>query len=197
MDRTRFAGKESGPVPKTKLGSGQPIEQKRINQRWNRIASEIAKCGLLGGTGFPGDEGEAGPVLSAPGAASVRVDGDVSVRLPRRARDAARAPADAALRHARPGAAARRVADAAQPAAAAHRPRKVRRVSREDQHRSVGRPHRHRPRGNLFNLFFSTNHRSFTLPTHPFIRLKCCSPSYTVFTYFYQMLFYFQFFRAS
>ena len=87
--------------------------------------------------------GQVGSVLSALGATAVRVDGDVPVRLPRRARHAARTPADSALRVARRQPASRRLADAAQSAPPSDGARKVRRVPRENQHGSFGRHHRH------------------------------------------------------
>ena len=96
--------------------------------------------------------------MPAHGAAAVGVDGDVSVRLSRRARDAARAAADATLRGPGRLAASRRVADAAQSAPPTHRPREIRGIPREDQHRSLGCPHPHRRRGTSSYSIIIINH---------------------------------------
>ena len=119
--------------------------------------------------------GQAGTFLSAHGPAAVRMDGNVPVRLSRRARHAARPSADAALRLARRYPAPRRLAGAAQSAASTNGAREVRRVPREDQHGSVGCPHRHRSRGlSLWNLVKYISKPSFNLDSFTLEAVHFC-----------------------
>lgn len=92
---------------------------------------------------FVESTGKVGEVLSAHGPTAFRVDGNISVRLSRWARHAARPPADAALRGPRSFAAEGRLANAAQSPPPADGPREIRRVSGEDQHRGLSCSHRH------------------------------------------------------